>query len=211
MPRAPLIDGPFSLVTSRPKSAKVNSPTFVCFQKQPSSLVCYWISPDAQLPLSVHICICIHTHTRLFLWILETFHRLLLFLYWPNNIFYPNPKPTPYNKFRIYARESCVLYARQTRAYHMNGKVHFCVSIPQVFVFIWRTIYTHFHETGLTHTLAHIAYSFLNTQTPPAKAKLNLINLLKLQSYSFSEEWIIFWQTQYLLTFETLSQWTTTT
>lgn len=55
-------------------------------------------------------------------------------------------------------------------------------------------------------------YPFLNTQTPPANAKLNLINLLKLQSYSFSEEKrIIFWQTQYLLTFETLSQWTTTT
>ncbi len=30
-----------------------------------------------------------HTHTRLFLWIVGTFHRLLLYLYWPNNIFYP--------------------------------------------------------------------------------------------------------------------------
>ncbi len=26
---------------------------------------------------------------------------------------------------------------------------NFCISIPQVFVFIWRTIYTHFHEIGL--------------------------------------------------------------
>ncbi len=44
-----------------------------------------------------------HTHTRLFLWIVGTFHRLLLLLYWPNDIFYPltpnpNPKPTPYRK-----------------------------------------------------------------------------------------------------------------
>ncbi len=30
-----------------------------------------------------------HTHTRLFLWIVGTFHRLLLLLYWPNDIFYP--------------------------------------------------------------------------------------------------------------------------
>ncbi len=29
-----------------------------------------------------------HTHVR-FLWIVLTFHRLLLLLYWPNNIFYP--------------------------------------------------------------------------------------------------------------------------
>ncbi len=29
-----------------------------------------------------------HTHTHLFLWIVGTFHRLLLLLYWPNNIFY---------------------------------------------------------------------------------------------------------------------------
>ncbi len=29
-------------------------------------------------------------------------------------------------------------------------KIIFWVSIPQVFVFIWRTIYTHFHEIGLS-------------------------------------------------------------
>ncbi len=34
-------------------------------------------------------------------------------------------------------------------AYYMHAKLHFCVSIPQVFVFNWHTIYTHFHETGL--------------------------------------------------------------
>ncbi len=40
-----------------------------------------------------------HTHTHVcFLWTVGTFHRLLLLLYWPNNIFYPltaypNPKP----------------------------------------------------------------------------------------------------------------------
>ncbi len=34
-----------------------------------------------------------HTHTRLFLWIVGTFHRLLLLLYWPNNIFYPLTQP----------------------------------------------------------------------------------------------------------------------
>ncbi len=28
-------------------------------------------------------------HTRLFLWIVVTFHRLLLHLFWPNDIFYP--------------------------------------------------------------------------------------------------------------------------
>ncbi len=48
-----------------------------------------------------------------------------------------------------YACENCVLYAGQTRVYHMHAKVNFCISIPRVFVFIWRTIYTHFHETGL--------------------------------------------------------------
>ncbi len=54
-----------------------------------------------------------------------------------------------------YVHENCVLYACQTRAYYMNAKVIFCVSIPQVFVFISHTIYTHFHETGQissTHT-----------------------------------------------------------
>ncbi len=34
-----------------------------------------------------------HTHTRLLLWIVETFHRLLLLLYW-----FLSPKPTPYRK-----------------------------------------------------------------------------------------------------------------
>ncbi len=34
-----------------------------------------------------------HTHTRLFLWIVGTFHRLLLLLYWPNDIFYPLTQP----------------------------------------------------------------------------------------------------------------------
>ncbi len=48
-----------------------------------------------------------------------------------------------------YVRENCVLYACQTCSYDMYAQVHFCVSIPQVFVFIWHTIYTHFHETGL--------------------------------------------------------------
>ncbi len=32
---------------------------------------------------------------------------------------------------------------------HMHTKVNFCVSIPRFSVFIWRTIYTHFHKTGL--------------------------------------------------------------
>ncbi len=42
---------------------------------------------------------CTITHTYLFLWIVGTFHRLLLLLYWPNDIFLsPNPKPTPYRK-----------------------------------------------------------------------------------------------------------------
>ncbi len=31
----------------------------------------------------------VYTHTRLFLWIVGTFHRLLLLLFWPNYIFYP--------------------------------------------------------------------------------------------------------------------------
>ncbi len=40
-----------------------------------------------------------HTHTHsLFLCIVGTFHRLLLFLYWTNNILSPNPKPTSYRK-----------------------------------------------------------------------------------------------------------------
>ncbi len=38
-------------------------------------------------------------------------------------------------------------------AYYMHVKVNFCVSIPRVSVFIWCTIYTHFHETGLSMML----------------------------------------------------------
>ncbi len=34
-----------------------------------------------------------HIRTRLFLWIVGTFHRLLLLLYWPNDIFYPLTQP----------------------------------------------------------------------------------------------------------------------
>ncbi len=40
----------------------------------------------------------------------------------------------------------CVSYARQQISYHMHAKVHFCVSIPRVFVFIWRTIYMHHNK-----------------------------------------------------------------
>ncbi len=38
----------------------------------------------------------------------------------------------------------------------LYAKVHFCISIPQVFVFIWRTIYTHFHEIGLGERGRHV-------------------------------------------------------
>ncbi len=31
-------------------------------------------------------------------------------------------------------------YIQTKRACHKHVKVHFCLSIPQVFVFIWRTI-----------------------------------------------------------------------
>ncbi len=55
---------------------------------------------------------------------------------------------TPTN-FISYACKNCVLYAHQTRSYHIYAKVHFCLSIPRVFIFIWPTIYMHFHETGL--------------------------------------------------------------
>ncbi len=57
---------------------------------------------------------------------------------------------TPTN-FVSYAHENCVLYARQTHSYHIYAKVQFGISIPRVFVFISRTIYTHFHETGSTN------------------------------------------------------------
>ncbi len=71
--------------------------------------------------------------------------------------------------FIIISVENCVSYARQQIWYHMHTKtvfyMHakhvriiytpksiFFVSIPRVFVFIWHTIYTHFHE----HFRAHI-------------------------------------------------------
>ncbi len=50
-------------------------------------------------------------------------------------------------------KNSCYWYAKT--AYYMHAKhMHiiwmlksiFCISIPQVFILIWRTIYTHFHE-----------------------------------------------------------------
>ncbi len=47
-----------------------------------------------------------------------------------------------------YVRENCISCACQTRLYHIYAKVSFFISIPYVF-FIWRTIYTNFHETGL--------------------------------------------------------------
>ncbi len=34
-------------------------------------------------------------------------------------------------------------------ALHTHAKANFFVSIPHVFIFIWRTIYTHFHEIVL--------------------------------------------------------------
>ncbi len=57
-----------------------------------------------------------------------------------------------------------ILYACQTRVYHMHAKIIFCISIPQVFLFIWHTIFTHFHETGLkiemipSHNLSFIDF-----------------------------------------------------
>ncbi len=45
--------------------------------------------------------------------------------------------------YHIYACKNCVLYAHQTI---IISYMHACMSIPQVFVFIWRTIYTHFHD-----------------------------------------------------------------
>ncbi len=49
------------------------------------------------------------------------------------------------NTFRIICTWKYILfYACQTFVYHMHAIVHFCVSIPQMFVFIWRTISTHF-------------------------------------------------------------------
>ncbi len=41
-----------------------------------------------------------------------------------------------------------VEYTRQSPFFHI-------ISIPQAFVFIWRTIYTHFHEIGLGKTHKH--------------------------------------------------------
>ncbi len=40
-------------------------------------------------------------HTRLFLWIVGTFHRHLLLLYWPNSIFYPLNLPLTENLFAL--------------------------------------------------------------------------------------------------------------
>ncbi len=40
------------------------------------------------LPVIWHTHTQTHRHTRLFLWIVGSFHTLLLLLFWPNNIFY---------------------------------------------------------------------------------------------------------------------------
>ncbi len=50
-------------------------------------------------------------HTRLFLWIVGTFHRLLLLLYWPNNIFYPLNLPLTENLFALlHFQCKCIYY-----------------------------------------------------------------------------------------------------
>ncbi len=49
--------------------------------------VCHW--PLLQCFLNLHARTYTHICACLFLWIVRTFHRLLLLLYWPNNIFYP--------------------------------------------------------------------------------------------------------------------------
>ncbi len=52
---------------------------------------------------------------------------------------------------RAYAKIAYYMHVHaKTRAYHIYAEVNFCVSTPRAFVFIRRTIYTHFHESGLT-------------------------------------------------------------
>ncbi len=44
-----------------------------------------------------------------------------------------------------YVCENCILYARQTRAYHMSPKVHFCLLMPFVFGVLFIRIRDHVH------------------------------------------------------------------
>ncbi len=48
----------------------------------------------------------------------------------------------------MHAKTVYYTYAKHVRIIY-TPKLFFFVSIPQAFVFIWRTIYAHFHETGL--------------------------------------------------------------
>ncbi len=75
--------------------------------------------------------------------------------------------------FVSYAHENCVLYACQTRLYHIYAIAHFCVSIPYVLVFIWRTIYTHFHETGLILSTVVIVCMICSTSVKPTYVSSN--------------------------------------
>ncbi len=50
-------------------------------------------APGFRSSVSVDVWGWAHAHTRLFLWNVGTFHRLLLLLYWPNNILYLLTQP----------------------------------------------------------------------------------------------------------------------
>ncbi len=52
---------------------------------------CGWILGLKVLALSGWECVCVFV--CLFLWIVGTFHKLLLVLYWPNYMFYPLTQP----------------------------------------------------------------------------------------------------------------------
>ncbi len=106
--------------------------------------------------------------------------------------------------WRVYATQwvglwrRAISYARQLISYHMHAKhvriiyakVCFCVSIiPQVFVFICRTIYTHFHETGLLFIyLLH--YTFLHWWIYPQCVKSHLNPKKALKGLKLKQKYV---------------------
>ncbi len=112
---------------------------------------------------------------------------------------------TPTN-FVSYARKNCVLYARQTHVYQMNAKVHFCISIPWVFVFIWRSIYTHFHETGLKITqnnkITGLKIGLLDQQNPPNVVPTRQTQQSEQKMSNWQYCWKVLWVSQDALQIE---------
>ncbi len=115
-----------------------------------------------------------HTHTRLFLLIVGTFHRLLLLLYWPNNIFCPltnpNPKPTPYRK------PVCIVTLSDKHLFIFFFSSGVSRPVPKKFRFyypcgdIWSSqcSINKFTDTH-THTHTHTCTVFKNSMTYTVK------------------------------------------